>query len=139
MYVLPFRPPQRHSYLPPNVLQANAFPPKANVFQVKVNSTDPIVFYCAAASHCSNGMSGIVNPSTAITLSAYQANAKGKTTTVPPSVFGGAVVPKPADSTDNNGGGGGGYGNQPKGATGTTTRASLLAAAGALGLAMLMM
>ncbi|KAH0529008.1 hypothetical protein TsFJ059_003811 [Trichoderma semiorbis] len=71
-------------------------------FQVKVNSTDPIFFYCAqnTFSHCKSGMSGVVNgPSSGNTLAAYQSAAKNvKSASNPASVFGGSLV---ADSTSS--------------------------------------
>ncbi|KAH8882932.1 Cupredoxin, partial [Thozetella sp. PMI_491] len=67
----------------------------ANTFQVQVNSTDPIFFYCAqnTLTHCKSGMSGAVNPTSGQTLAAYQDKAKSADTAVSPaSVFGGTIV-----------------------------------------------
>ncbi|UKZ76768.1 hypothetical protein TrVFT333_004478 [Trichoderma virens FT-333] len=65
-------------------------------FQVTVNSTDPIFFYCSQNTfeHCKSGMSGVVNgPSSGNTLAAYQSAAKNvKNASNPPSVFGGKLV-----------------------------------------------
>ncbi|KAM0521267.1 hypothetical protein ACHAPE_002743 [Trichoderma viride] len=49
-----------------------------DVFQVKVNSTDPMFFYCSqnVLSHCISGMSGVVNPNSTQTIEAYQKAAK---------------------------------------------------------------
>jgi plastocyanin len=33
-----------------------------NKFIVKVNSTDPIWFYCSVQGHCQGGMVGVINP-----------------------------------------------------------------------------
>ena len=33
-----------------------------NVFSVLINDTNPIWFYCAAPTHCQNGMAGVINP-----------------------------------------------------------------------------
>ncbi|KAK5988161.1 Extracellular serine-rich protein [Cladobotryum mycophilum] len=94
-----------------------------DVFQVEVNSTDPIFFYCAQnlGSHCASGMSGVVNPSKDQSLSAYQKSAKSVTSAgSPASVFGGEVVPaskaqatatpSPTSSPGGSSGGGGLYG-----------------------------
>ncbi|EFY87253.1 extracellular serine-rich protein [Metarhizium acridum CQMa 102] len=64
-------------------------------FQVKVNSTDPIFFYCAQTvlEHCKNGMSGVVNPSSSQTLGSYKNAAKSvSTASHPANVFGGTLV-----------------------------------------------
>ncbi|KAL7955791.1 hypothetical protein V8C34DRAFT_290451 [Trichoderma compactum] len=72
-------------------------------FQVKVNSTDPIFFYCAqnTFSHCKSGMSGVVNgPTSGNTLAAYQSAAKNvKSASNPPSVFGGQLAADTSSST----------------------------------------
>ncbi|KAK4081177.1 uncharacterized protein Triagg1_2709 [Trichoderma aggressivum f. europaeum] len=73
-------------------------------FQVKVNSTDPIFFYCAqnTFSHCKNsGMSGVVNgPSSGNTLAAYRSAAKNvKSASNPASVFGGQLVADTSSTT----------------------------------------
>jgi hypothetical protein len=90
---------------------------QANSFQVEVNSTDPIFFYCAQTvlEHCKNGMSGVVNPSSSQTLNAYQSAAKSvSTASSPANVFGGKMVSSGSStsaaspSPTNNGGGGGG-------------------------------
>lgn len=49
-----------------------------DVFQVTVNSTDPMFFYCSqnVLSHCISGMSGVVNPNSTQTIEAYQKAAK---------------------------------------------------------------
>lgn len=78
-----------------------------SVFEVKVNSTDPIWLYCTAPKHCQGGMVGVINPSktdASKSLDAYAVAAKAHTelSQVPASVFGGSVV-----SNSNNGGGGG--------------------------------
>ncbi|KAK9435441.1 extracellular serine-rich protein [Metarhizium brunneum] len=71
-------------------------------FQVKVNSTDPIFFYCAQTvlEHCKNGMSGVVNPSSSQTLSAYKNAAKSvSTASHPANSFGGTLVSSGQTST----------------------------------------
>ncbi|KAK0620826.1 hypothetical protein B0T14DRAFT_538097 [Immersiella caudata] len=98
----------------------------SNVFQVTINTTDPIFFYCGFPTHCESGMSGVINPSTEQTLDAYQSEASTVASTVaPPAPFGGQVVPvgsspsagamnpspTPPGSTSGGGGLYGGTGN----------------------------
>ncbi|PTB61682.1 hypothetical protein BBK36DRAFT_1173246 [Trichoderma citrinoviride] len=68
----------------------------SQTFDVTVNTTDPIFFYCAqnTFSHCISGMSGVVNgPSSGNTLEAYQSAAKSvKSASNPDTVFGGRLV-----------------------------------------------
>ncbi|KAL6696898.1 Cupredoxin [Trichoderma pleuroticola] len=71
-------------------------------FQVTVNSTDPIFFYCAQNkfTHCKSGMSGVVNPSGGNTLAAYQSAAKNvASASNPPTVFGGRLVTAESSTT----------------------------------------
>lgn len=90
------------------------FLPQAMAFQVKVNTTDPIFFYCGFPSHCENGMTGVINPSGDQTLNAYMSAASGAAdTVVPNNAFGGQVVPRsgassppPAGNPPSSGGGG---------------------------------
>ena len=140
---------------------------QANVFQVMVNSTDPIFFYCSqnTLSHCKSGMSGVVNPSADQSLATYQKNAQSvASASNPASVFGGAVVANSASSASpstsssptgaapaatnscsaSSGGsssGGSGYRRRSTGCTsGASSNAvvSIAAVLGALGLAVLM-
>lgn len=71
-------------------------PLQSQTFEVTVNNTDPIFFYCSQNkfSHCISGMSGVVNePSSGDTLDAYQAAAKSvKSASNPATVFGGRLV-----------------------------------------------
>ncbi|KAH7024626.1 Cupredoxin [Microdochium trichocladiopsis] len=69
-----------------------------SVFEVKVDTTDPIWIYCTAARHCESGMVGVINAkhsdsNSTNTLEAYAAAAKAYTglSQVPPDVFGGEV------------------------------------------------
>ncbi|KAL7815221.1 Cupredoxin [Trichoderma gracile] len=68
----------------------------SQTFDVTVNNTDPIFFYCAQNkfSHCISGMSGVVNePSSGETLENYQSAAKSvKSASNPDTVFGGRFV-----------------------------------------------
>lgn len=108
--------PYRHNTV---ARYSNAPHPQAQTFQIEINSTDPIFFYCAQTilEHCKNGMSGVINPSSAQTLTAYRNSAKSVTTaTHPADVFGGKVVssgstsasPSPSPTKASGGGGGGG-------------------------------
>ncbi|KAL7952012.1 hypothetical protein V8C42DRAFT_357037 [Trichoderma barbatum] len=78
----------------------------SETFQVKVNSTDPIFFYCAqnTFSHCVNGMSGVVNgPSSGNTLAAYQSAAKSvKSASNPDAPFGGRLVTASGSTTTSS-------------------------------------
>ncbi|KAK4446999.1 hypothetical protein QBC34DRAFT_440500 [Podospora aff. communis PSN243] len=66
----------------------------SNVFQVTVNTTDPIFFYCGFPTHCESGMSGVINANSSQTLAAYQSKASTVANTVAPSApFGGQIVP----------------------------------------------
>ncbi|OAA63567.1 extracellular serine-rich protein [Niveomyces insectorum RCEF 264] len=65
----------------------------SDVFQVTINSTDPLFFYCSQVGHCAGGMSGVVNPSSDQTLDAYQSKAKSVSNAgSPPAPFGGVFV-----------------------------------------------
>lgn len=62
----------------------------ANVFQIVVEDTKPIWFYCSQTNgnHCQNGMTGAINQnfSSQNTLAAYNAKAKTSGTSVSPAV-----------------------------------------------------
>jgi len=129
----------------------------AQIFSVTVNSTDPIVFYCAqtAGSHCQSGMAGVVNAAGGMTLAAYQSAAKSAgTSTAPPSAFGGALSANSATTTaaspaattttcgTGSGGSGGGSGYRRRSAQCNAAgdlKAPLAGLAAALGLGMLIM
>jgi len=67
----------------------------AKTFQLEVNNTTPIWFYCATAKHCESGMGGVINQAAtgAKTIAAYIALAKNvSATTVPPTVQGGLLA-----------------------------------------------
>jgi len=64
-------------------------------YQVTVNNTDPIWYYCSVTGHCQDGMVGVVNPpdaSTGKTLAAYAAGAKASNKSVTASAVGGKLV-----------------------------------------------
>ncbi|KID95275.1 extracellular serine-rich protein, partial [Metarhizium majus ARSEF 297] len=82
----------------------------SQVFQVMVNSTNPMAFYCTVASHCQGGMVGVVNPSSTDSLDKYKSTAKSASTNqAPPAVFGGRMAQGSATS--------------PSGASGTASGA----------------
>lgn len=68
----------------------------ANVFQVEVNSTTPIWFYCSQSTgnHCGAGMVGAVNANANKTLDMFKAAAEKVTTNESPKsgMFGGKVL-----------------------------------------------
>lgn len=70
--------------------------PANNAFQVLVQDTKPIWFYCPQpmGAHCTNGMSGVINEPRdgPDTLAAYKTAAKSKMTVVPPKIQGGKKV-----------------------------------------------
>ncbi|PMD47941.1 Cupredoxin [Hyaloscypha variabilis F] len=66
----------------------------SDVFQVTVQSTDPMWFFCGTPGHCQAGMTGVVNaPSSGDTLTAYKNTAQGASTTTSGTTQGGVVVP----------------------------------------------
>lgn len=72
------------------------------VFQVTVNSTDPMFFYCSqnVLSHCISGMSGVVNANSSQTLDAYQKAAKNaKSASNPDAVSGGRLITSGSSTT----------------------------------------
>jgi plastocyanin len=71
-----------------------------DVFQITVNDTKPIWYYCAqtTGNHCQNGMAGVINQDSysANTLSAYLVNAAKSGVSVAPAVIqGGWIEPNP--------------------------------------------
>ncbi|RDW75303.1 hypothetical protein BP6252_06445 [Coleophoma cylindrospora] len=73
-------------------------------FEVTVNSTDPIWFYCSLNRHCENGMVGVVNPPTDTSLSAYaSAAAAVKAASAPANPVGGVLTTEAASSTGSAG------------------------------------
>jgi plastocyanin len=72
-----------------------ASPPQDDVFTVKINTTDPIVFYSTQGLECAGGMAGVVNPGSGNeTLAAYRARAEGIAMAVSPRrPYGGERVP----------------------------------------------
>jgi hypothetical protein len=64
------------------------------VFQVTVNSTEPIPFYSSQENECAKGMVGIVNPSSNKTFGDYKTRASALSKGVTPgsASFGGELV-----------------------------------------------
>lgn len=80
-----------------------------NVFQVEVNNTTPIWFYCSQTvlNHCGAGMVGVVNANTSSTktFETFQAAAKKVTTNESPSTgnsFGGKILAAPSSTTSGS-------------------------------------
>ncbi|SPN96493.1 uncharacterized protein DNG_00021 [Cephalotrichum gorgonifer] len=66
------------------------------VFRVPVRTTNPMVFYCATAEHCTRGMYAVVNPSNTQNLASYKALIKKYGPAVAPlAVAGGQMVDNP--------------------------------------------
>ncbi|PNY24420.1 Uncharacterized protein TCAP_05629 [Tolypocladium capitatum] len=63
------------------------------VFQVTVNSTDPIFYYCSVGNHCQDGMVGVVNPTSNLTLDKYASSAKSASSNISPdALYGGKLI-----------------------------------------------
>ncbi|KAL7936879.1 Cupredoxin [Trichoderma chlorosporum] len=77
-----------------------------NVFQVEVNNTTPIWFYCSqtVGNHCGAGMVGAVNANANKTLDEFKATAEKSTTNESPSsgAFGGKIL-SAASATKSSG------------------------------------
>ncbi|PSR77107.1 hypothetical protein BD289DRAFT_347284, partial [Coniella lustricola] len=81
----------------------------AQVFQVTVNDTNPMVYYCSQNAsnhnHCQDGMVGFVNQPDATIMAAYNASATNSSINISPDggVFGGVLLANPsANSTSSN-------------------------------------
>ncbi|KAE9963694.1 hypothetical protein BLS_000081 [Venturia inaequalis] len=62
-------------------------------FSVKINSTDPIWYYCSVNNHCQNGMVGVINPpSSGDSLSSYSSAAAKAGRSVAGSGVSGGIV-----------------------------------------------
>jgi len=65
----------------------------SNTFQITINDTNPIWFYCAIPTHCQAGMVGVINPpASGNTLQTFQSNAKKAGTSFTPSTVQGGIV-----------------------------------------------
>ncbi|OAQ57452.1 extracellular serine-rich protein [Pochonia chlamydosporia 170] len=88
------------------VMKTSRDGPKKKVFQVIVNSTEPMAFYCTVGSHCQNGMVGVINPSSTDSLDKYKSTAKdAKENKAPLAIFGGKIVKSSRNSTTTSSGG----------------------------------
>ncbi|KAF2433172.1 hypothetical protein EJ08DRAFT_694824 [Tothia fuscella] len=56
----------------------------SGVFSVKVNSTDPIWYFCGYSNHCQDGMVGVINPSGG-TLNDYKSRSQATSSSNMPS------------------------------------------------------
>ncbi|KAE8447355.1 hypothetical protein EG329_010913 [Mollisiaceae sp. DMI_Dod_QoI] len=76
----------------------------ANTFQITINDTAPIWFYCAFPGHCEAGMGGVINqaPNSNKTIEAYIAAAANVGSTVAPSTVQGGVI-GPAKAASSSG------------------------------------
>ncbi|KAL3421749.1 hypothetical protein PVAG01_05905 [Phlyctema vagabunda] len=72
-------------------------------FEITVNSTDPIWFYCSLNRHCQNGMVGVVNPPAGTDISAFQSAAANVAAASAPSTpIGGLITTaSPSNSSGN--------------------------------------
>ena len=63
------------------------------IFQVPVNSTDPMVFYCTQGEHCTRGMHGVLNGAGDKTLKSYRDSINvNQVAVAPPTVGGGELL-----------------------------------------------
>lgn len=77
---------------------------------MKINNTEPIVFYSSVGKQCPDGMVGIINPNDEMTLDEYRDNAAGLATSVSPGrdAYGGEKTedaendPEDNDDDDND-------------------------------------
>jgi len=68
-----------------------------SVFQIQINDTTPIWFYCPQVSpipHCPAGMAGVINPPKGKTAAQFVTAAMALNTTVIPSTIQGGVIVK---------------------------------------------
>lgn len=74
------------------------------VFQVMVNSTDPMYIYCGVAKHCENGMTAIINPKADADVKSWASAAASADASINPSgdAFGGKVADAPAASSSGS-------------------------------------
>ncbi|KAI9862987.1 MAG: hypothetical protein M1813_004160 [Trichoglossum hirsutum] len=107
------------------------------VFQVTVNNTDPIWYYCSTSTHCKSGMVGVINPpSSGNTIDAFANNAKNAQVVKPSSngPDGGTFVSPGGNSSNSsasatNTSGGSATGGSSASATAQATSTSKAAAA----------
>lgn len=76
----------------------------SKMFQIAINSTDPIWLYCSQISHCQSGMAMVINPASGTSIKDYiKAAAKTSKSSSPPNVAGGAVVANSDTSSVSSG------------------------------------
>jgi len=74
-----------------------------SVFQVTVQDTNPIWFFCGTPGHCQSGMAGVINPpSSGDSLASYKSSAAGTSTSASGTVQGGVVAPVPNGSSSSS-------------------------------------
>lgn len=62
-------------------------------FSVKINSTDPIWYFCSVSHHCQVGMVGVINPpSSGDTLNSYKSAAQGTSSSSGGNAVAGGIV-----------------------------------------------
>ncbi|KAK9467500.1 hypothetical protein V1512DRAFT_270693 [Lipomyces arxii] len=62
-------------------------------FTIRVNTTDPMFFYCPEAYHCESGMVGAINPTDKQTIEAFlNAATQQSTNTAPAMVWGNTTI-----------------------------------------------
>jgi len=94
------------------------------VWNIMVDSTEPIWFYCAQEGHCQAGMVGVINPTADATWQDFAANAKKwkATSTWPKEPQGGTWTSAKSSSWGGSSSGGGsnstGGSSPPEGAAG---------------------
>lgn len=75
-------------------------------FDITVNNSGPIWFYCSQGRHCQNGMSGVINPpanNANRTLNAYKQRAQSVQQAGNPTTTGGGSTPTGGSSPNGSG------------------------------------
>jgi hypothetical protein len=62
------------------------------VFQVRVNNSDPMPFYCTTGEHCTRNMHGVVNGRGDFTLRSYRSSITVNRDAVAPTAIGGGTL-----------------------------------------------
>lgn len=81
---------------------------QSQVFQVTINDTTPIVFYCSQNAsdhnHCKSGMMGFVNQADESVMTTYMTAAADSSVNISPNVgpFGGSLVANPSNSSSSS-------------------------------------
>lgn len=71
---------------------------------MRINDTEPIVFYSSVNKQCPEGMVGIINPNDEQTIDEYRDNASGLATAVSPGSesYGGEVTEDAENDADDD-------------------------------------